>query len=192
MNVQKQLNIECPCCNKQINVQLGVVNVTPHVDMPDGPNDWRQTLTEAQIAVVESAKTSGLFEQFCDAVNVVKSHQQPRFPERFFVTWFNTAGVLKKVPQSILNKLISRFGGRIDLWQSNGIAAVLASGELQLFIPSAWLVGVALKANLRTNADSSQVNEWVYTKYGLVAFRGAMFESMKVKSRGEFVTVRGL
>lgn len=188
----KKKRVECPHCGHEVEVEIRavVIGVAIPDHSPVTDDAWRAELSDEEKGVLSYAVEHGVLESFSLVAQRVKQ-PQPRNLERFFLNFMRKA-VPASLPRPILGKLIAAYMDRIECWIADGMAMILSDGMIRCFMGQDMLMGKrvhgpagsALKARMR--ADVGDVDDWIRTRFGYVAKSGAMFDSMRVRSHGEF------
>lgn len=183
----------CPHCDGLIAV-YSEISVQPE-DEKDRL-DWRTGLAREQIELVETAERTGIMKAFGEAMVEAKKGGIPKLPQRFFLEFLKTA-VPRIVPQVCIDELNSVLGGEtLQIYGTQGIAMIIAAGELRWFVPYDLLRGKALggagiisrsgASRKRLPLDEMAFSQWIRTRHGYVAGRGLFFDAMKKKSIGDY------
>jgi hypothetical protein len=189
--------IECPHCQSlielktQMHLELTGVALSAGDDAPQ--EEWRKTLTPEQRQMLDGLKANGTIEAFTAVLKETRlPEQMPKNAERFFLNWLRKAGA-KAIPQHAMDYLTVKFNqARIEFWAAEGVGCVIADRAMKRFVPYNLVNGTAVvglngNKNRRTETGIEELNTWwVRTRYGFVAGKGALFQTLKVKSIGEF------
>jgi hypothetical protein len=189
--VRRSNTFSCPACQTALQFRMNVV-VKSVVDPATGAEykrsvDLAKKLSEAQDSRLESnellqfLKDTKLFDAFLDAwKQLPASHIRPKNLERHMLTFLELA-VETSIPSHVKRKL-----------QSELNAAVVADGVVKMFAPSSLMRGESLGTikvaggELTATSDTRSLSYWVRTKYGYVEGRGALWEELRRKSKGDF------
>lgn len=191
----KNSSVSCPHCGNDIaaSMTLTVAKLEEQFDGGDGSPEaafahWKTRLDPESIEVVNMAEKSGLIEPFAKTTFEVHG-QVVKMPARAFLAWVRTAK-MKIIPGFAIEYFANEFGGRIQFISAQGIGCVITDGVLKMFTPDRVVCGSSQRAGsvrLRTNdATINQVMNWTRTKYGYVAGKGALFQSLQKRSYGDF------
>lgn len=193
----KSNQFNCPHCatTLQFRVNLTVRGVR-EVD-GDGafmtPSGQAQPVSLKSQRLMDFYRETGILGAFRDVVSEVKSAQLPHDIGGFLLVWLKTA-TLVSVPRLALRRLASEFGGVIEVYHAQGIAAIVSDGVVRSFAPIYLLRGELVRAakgsriSVKTQANDAQMDTWIRTKHGYVVGTGAYFNEMKRKSAGSFDT----
>ena len=192
----------CPECGCWLAVKLkiaaGAVKIDadgqrvlagPQTTQPAGPSTPPKSLGAAERVVIEAARTSGVLSAFIAAVNAEKEHGGvPTDIESFFMLFWKTVQPTK-VSSVVLATWIEEFGGRIDVWQAQGIIAVLSDGLLMTFFPNRLTLPARVAANGQgakiSNANGFEM--WRKGRFGYVPVEARSFgDALRQRNIGSF------
>lgn len=193
----------CPHCGQGIRVFMSTKlrKTSDPVPLERDPvrraafKELQQAKTEfqpADLELIERFKADGLFEPFATAVKAQSGVHQPASMERFLLLFLEKARAVA-VPQFALEKFRNDFPrSTITVLSSDGVCAVLANGVIRLFLPSKLVKGLKIKSintgavKGRTLAPEQEFQEWIRTRNGYVAGKGAMFTELVGRQPGHF------
>ncbi len=184
----RERTIECPHCGKAI--RLAIRTEIVEVAASGEQVDWRTGISELEQQAVQFAKDSGIFAAFSEVVRRVKSATLPQRMEKYWLNFLKSVRH-KAASKFALDCLSKEFGGaRIQVLALDQIGMVLADGIIRAFIPSEIVEGRKIaargKAKARLPFDEGAFSDWIRTRFGYVAGKGAMFEALQQKSIGAF------
>jgi hypothetical protein len=189
---ERKKRLICPHCGEEIALALSWEARAETFEQHELAGDWRHGLTANQIAVAESAEKAGALKALEEA-NGTTPNCKPKSFHRFFVTFLQTARP-RAIPKSVLDKLISEFGGLIECWSAQGVLGVTSDGTLRAFLPLEMACGASIRGfgsgggiKGRLKADSSEVWTWLRTRNGYIPAGCSLFmKDIRKKSFGEF------
>jgi hypothetical protein len=201
--VRRSNTFSCPACQTALQFRMNVV-VKSVVDPATGAEykrsvDLAKKLSEAQDSRLESnellqfLKDTKLFDAFLDAwKQLPASHIRPKNLERHMLTFLELA-VETSIPSHVKRKLQSELNAaRLSVLSHGVMSAVVADGVVKMFAPSSLMRGESLGTikvaggELTATSDTRSLSYWVRTKYGYVEGRGALWEELRRKSKGDF------
>jgi len=136
--------------------------------------------------ILEAATRSGLLASFEAALKAAPHNGIPRDIENYFVrSWLELARP-RQIPGWALDQFKQLYPGKfITFWVAQFVGAVVASGEICLFLPVS-LVRETRTAVGTVPADPSGIQQWSKTKLGYVPKEcRMMIEAAQVRSLGE-------
>lgn len=186
--------IVCPSCQTDIRIVLKTtvedVVIASEITAAAGPR-----FTEKEQQILDSFVGTELQRAFLNATKIAKQRAgMPSNIEKFFLTWLKSA-TAKTISRALMQQLRELFpASRIEVWGANGVIGILADGNLRLFVPQHFVEGSPIR-NLggsvqgRTTPDGVWLQEWIKTRHGYIAGRGAYFQEMKRRTYGDFATI---
>lgn len=175
--VKTRRNVICPHCLERFSVLFGfsvrdvecaVVGAEAGLTKDEL---WRQSLSQAQIGLLDSARRSGLLDSFIAALERGPHNGLPSNKEKFFLHWLKMAKP-RIIPDFALSEFRSLYPkAEIGFYVSQYVGAVTANGELNLFLPVDLVVGKSLVlagVERKISADPAGVRQWLKTKMGYV------------------------
>jgi len=135
----------CPHCKEEIfvRIDLAVAESLKREQLFE-PKDWKTGLESDQLDMVQNCKDAGIMDAFAQAVSR-SGRDKPKMIESFFLS-FLTKARPKAIPRDILRHFITLFPRKtINFWSTDGIGAVLADGDLKMFLPSRNVIGAKVK-----------------------------------------------
>lgn len=193
--------IDCPHCNQKVLVHFRSKVWIQHAEGPGDTavprgefkkKEWRDGLSGQQMNILDHATRSGLLDSFVAALERGPHHGVPKNKEKYFLEWL-VMSKRKVVPEWALAEFRELCPGKfIEFFGSNFVGAVVAGGEIMLFMPIDLIAGIKLKTTMggekrMAAPDASGIRQWVRTKMGYVPqdARIALEETRK-RSIGEF------
>jgi len=185
----------CPHCGGLVSVGINVDlagDLLPAGTMTNGTASG--VLTDGEREVLAQAKRSGMLDAFRAALEGSRpAADLPADCSGLFLLFFKKA-TPKRVPQFAMTHFAGEFRpAQIEIWGAEGVAAVLADRYIKCFVPYRLLRGAPISSlggrsgtTARLDADQNAFLEWIRTRHGYVAGRGAFFSSMRKRSIGEF------
>jgi hypothetical protein len=144
-------------------------------------------LDPAQELAWKMAEESGMGEAFGKAFQHAHGTVPNNIPKAFF-GWLRLAKP-KMIPREVMQVFKDEFGGSISFVAHQSVGAVMSNGEVVNFLPC-QTVGLSGASGVRLSQTGGQLartaEQWIRTKYGYVARSGAMLDTMRKKSYGEF------
>jgi hypothetical protein len=188
---------DCPSCGAHLQflVRVSVIGVheaeEPEVRPKKAPVPTPKPKTVYPAA--EQAKIAGVFDAFVSTIQTSTPHNVPADLERYFSMWLNRSHKVK-TPQFAIRPCLeaSEREGDLELYAFQNIAAVVRDGYLHSFLPYQFIKGKQIAATLSANGNGIQKTEhldlpqWIKTRNGYVAGRGALFQELKGKAAGNF------
>lgn len=171
--------VTCPHCSKQIHlgVQLFVKpfpeddHVQQDVAPPHPP---AYSAKEAEL--LDTAKRCGLFDAFSHAAREERAFAGvPGDMDGFFLLFWRTIGRVE-VPRIALAAWIAEFDGRIEVFGSNGVLAIVSDGDIKAFIPNRYVRRSLTDKGPQIPA-TVQFEQWVKSKFGYVPVGAGHFAS---------------
>jgi hypothetical protein len=167
-------DVACPHCAKTIRIvtthaAIGKPDAALDHPAPPAPEPKPVVRSKEQL-VLEAARMSGLLASFIATVTAEKQHGGvPSDMDAFFLLFFRTAQPIK-VSAILLASWKQEFGGFIEVWQGNGIVAVLSDGELRTFVPNRLTQPTPLPGpgQRLTISNTASYERWVKGKFGYV------------------------
>lgn len=169
------VNTRCPHCREIVTVAfraflegVAVTNVSPET--------YREGLPPVDRLMLESADKSGVLIGFRDAYSRLNQIADKKVNfDRAFLAWLKRAAQAK-LPSDELAAIASLYGGRIEVYQLNSLAGVVANGYLKGFVPYMSLKTKAARMPL----ERQQIlGEWLRSKHGYIVGKGAFFQAMR-------------
>lgn len=182
----------CPKCDTEVQIRLraqATAIIHPDSEEPKTAPKYIEQRTAVDRRVIEAARTSGLMDAFISAVRAEKEHGGiPSDMDEFFLLFWNTA---KPSPVSaiVLATWRAEFGGWIDVWQSQGVIAVMSAGELVAFFPNRLTqpVAIAGKGPRPKVSNTASFEMWTKNKWGYVPMSARAFgEALRQRNIGAF------
>ncbi len=186
------LEIACPHCQGMIKVSAKI-----HVRAKDEHDTDKPAIATVQASapnttsakdatLLQTAKASGLFDAFARALIAEKEHTGvPSDIEEFFTTFMrNMEPVI--VPKMSLAAWMDEFGGRIEVYGTNGVLAVVSDGEIKEFMPNRF---VRRSTTMRGPQlpTAALFENWTKGRYGYVPSGSGVFaQAMRQRNIGTF------
>lgn len=189
--------IVCPHCGGGVAVKIKVTAGATRIDAETGerergasPKELPGTNTvigARDRAFLVAARESGLLGAFFAAVKTEKEFGgAPGDIESFFLLFWQTAAPTK-VPSVVLAAWIEDFGGRIEVWQAQGIIAILSNGQLMAFFPNRLTVPQKNTAGTVTVSNAGGFGAWRKSRFGYVPVEARSFgEALQQRNMGAF------
>jgi hypothetical protein len=156
-------------------------------------------LDEDGRALIDEFKANGVLDAFLQALTSATGHV-PAAAGRYFLNWLKAAEKVS-TPQFALRQCLldeeKDAAGDLELWSFQYVALVVADGAMRHFIPMSLVKGKRLEglapgaAGLEVRRHYANVGEWVKTRNGYVAGRGALFDAIKSRAAGDFARATG-
>jgi hypothetical protein len=154
--------------------------------------DWRDSLSGQQMNILDHATRTGLLDSFVAALERGPHHGVPKNKEKYFLEWLSMSR-RKIIPAWALSEFKELYPGKyVEFFGSNFVGAVVAGGEIMLFMPIDLISGIKLKTEIggekhMAPPDVSGIRQWIRTKMGYVPqdARIALEETRK-RSIGEY------
>jgi hypothetical protein len=193
---------ECPCCNARLQFKVkvnvfGVYELGENDELqpkrpPVGLLPMKDRFTEGEQRLIAELRENGIYSAFETAVNAALQTNIPKNMGRYLLTFLTRALPIKS-PQFAIRQCLPEgdAAGNLEMWCLNQTVAVLADGEFRVFLPLSLVRGEKLKSLTAGNGtinkqEGMDVSEWVRTRHGYVAGRGALFTEMRKKAAGSF------
>jgi len=189
--------VVCPYCEQTILVQyhVEIAQVSRQgasEKTASGAVDivrWRQTLTMSQLALLESATRNGVLDSFRAALDGSNMQGKPNNPEKYFLDWLRQARP-RDIPSWAMRPFTEFCNGKtVGVYSAQFIAALVANGELLLFLPLHLITGIksGLGESRILPTEGAGIDQWIKTKMGYVPRKARFFlEEMQRRSSGEF------
>jgi hypothetical protein len=186
----------CPHCQGEVRVGLKVQLIgelqAPKAGTPTHDAAVSKALTDSEAEALRQAEQTGLLSAFSEALlGGRRPEQLPSDHSHLFLLFFKKA-TPKAIPQFALKHYIREFSpAQIEVWGAEGVAAILADRVIKAFVPYKLLRGQEIKSlgghgKARMNVNEEEFSAWVRTKHGYIVGKGAFFNAMQQKSRGDF------
>lgn len=188
----------CPHCQGTVDVMVQIGLAGDLLPARDGTGTRPGAAPEtsgrsgSETAFLEDSKKNGVFTAFEEAMRAGRpSANLPVDASGLFLLFFQKA-TRKAIPYFALEQYKREFRpAQIEVWGAEGVAAILADTFVKAFVPYSLLRGSQVKSlsgklKARADIDEEKLVEWIRTKHGYVVGRGAFFEAMQKKSRGDF------
>ncbi len=185
--------VTCPHCNEELVIHLNtsIAKVEKFLGYgADNEDRWKANLSPDHAELLEWAKRSGLMNSFEAALRA--GLNVPKHIDKYFLTWLRLTKP-SVIPQWALDEFRGLFPGKfIEFHAAHTVGCVIASGEIQLFLPLTLIRGKSLRTGVNGNramieADVIGVRQWIKTRNGYVpADCRAMLKTMHTRSIGEF------
>lgn len=193
--------VECPHCSGKILVSFKSKVWIQKAETPSEhalpPNqkkkkDWRDGLSQQQVSILDHATRTGLFASFVAAMERGPHNGLPRNQEKYFLDWLKMCKP-KIVPGWAISEFKSLYPKTfVEFYGYNFVGAVIADGEIMLFMPIDLVAGIKVKTSMNGEKrmappDASGVRQWIKTRMGYVPqeARIALAETKK-RSIGEY------
>lgn len=188
--------VSCPHCNQEMLIYLSLsiskVERFSGAGNSDFEKRWMGELSQKEKNQLDRARKTGILDAYRYAVEN-SGGSMPNNVEKHLLGFFKDAKQ-KTIPSFALDEFKSLYPGKfIEFYATRGVGCVVASGVMEMFIPTEILTGSKIKT--QTNgieallpADISGVRMWMHTKMGYVPSdsRIALEEFRSKKSFGEF------
>lgn len=188
--------VMCPHCQKELRIDVcstvtGARTMEEH-ELSFGPDQWKEGLSDSELALIKQAQISGLLKAFGEAVEQRGGMSSPRSMERFLVTFLRTMAV-SRVPEYVIRHYNAEYGRRpLEFWQGQGVCAVIVDGRIRAFVPLQIFKGHMVKSvrgenTKRMGGDEQTLQAWTKTRFGYVPDSAVVFaRELRRKSIGEF------
>jgi hypothetical protein len=187
----RRIKAICPHCENEICIEifprLDGIYKTEEATENSKYLSWRGRLTKAEVAMLESAKMTGIFKPMLAAMEK-SAAPVPKNQEKFFLEFMRLAAPIT-IPASSLELLINEFHGRIEVLQFQQLVAVLSDNQLVMFAPLVY-VGPSKngKRDMRIAIPyETATREWLKTRNGYVPMGARIFgQQIRGKQFGDF------
>jgi hypothetical protein len=190
---------DCPSCGAHLQFLVCVSVVGVHeaeqpqvrVKAPKVPPPKPKMIYPA----TEIAKSTGIYDAFVTTMKTSTPHNVPADLERYFSMWLKRSQKVK-TPQFAIRPCLeaAEREGDLELYAFQNIAAVVRDGYLHSFLPYQFVKGQSIAATLAANGNGIQKTEhlslpqWIKTRNGYVAGKGALFQELRGKAAGDFAS----
>ncbi len=194
LGFRQEPRITCPNCQHEIGVrvkvELGKTKDNGHVATSSPAPVEDEPLDPVLTHAMETGML-GAFQRAFEASTKTKFASDAKLHKAFRI--FVDLAHPRAVPTFVLDRYKSIYtSGYIEFRQANGVIAVIVEHVWREFVPTAFLIGPALK-NLSGNVkgrlavDEHQVTDWVKGRFGYVPRASKDFkELLQKKSFGAF------
>lgn len=196
-------SFECPCCNAklQFRTRVHITSVqTATTPEESAARDGREvslkqkeTISESQKSVIETAKQNGTFKAFVAALEAGATHV-PINKEAYFVKWLSKTA-RQKTPAFALRQCLEErdleAAGELELWGFQYVSAVMVDDEFKVFIPQQLIKGDVIE-KLEATPKGLKVKQtinlpiWIRTRFGYVEKSGGFSDELRKHSIGAF------
>lgn len=180
-------NFTCPHCHKYVDISVtlhGDHGPTQPLSPEQRAEEWRANAPLPIKRFLDDLEFKGVLDPFRRTVSKLRASHRPGNPYRYLFTLLERMHPRQGTPPHVYHVLSRHLGGgRIELWQAQGIVIVTADGYLKAFIDSETL-DIPAPAKIGPSSD-----DWVRTRFGYVT-SPLLFSEFKRTALGAWDSLR--